>query len=275
MNERPLSSPRLLIVDDESDLRQFLHDLLVEEGYVVDLGATLDEALTFIDSHVYHLILTDLLAHSTDAPLRSALVIHAHARPTPVVALTGWNVSARDVASAGLTRLIAKPFDLTELLAAVASSVVTTLNAEQQRQAKALHHFCAALNTGDIDSALAVCDDTVCLYSPEQPSGEPPARICGRAACQDFLDAEQRARPNMRLDDYTIYPQAGGLALRYLKTWSAPTAPGARARAAGAITVQFSGERINQIHLWTRDPSWNDLPYSPDALPGEQDHRDE
>src|SRR5512146_220799 len=106
MNQGPLVPPRLLVVDDDSDLRGFLADFLLEEGYAVDTAATLDEALALIDLRLYHLVLTDLLAHSVTTPLSSALTILAHARPTPVVALTGWNISADDVKRAGLPRLI-------------------------------------------------------------------------------------------------------------------------------------------------------------------------
>ncbi len=120
----PVTPPtRLLVIDDDGDLRLFLRDLLTEEGYEVDLSATLDEALALLETRVYHLIITDLLAHSPSDPLRTALTLRDFAHPTPVAALTGWNVSAEEVAREGLVRLIPKPFDLDELLDAVAASV--------------------------------------------------------------------------------------------------------------------------------------------------------
>ncbi len=273
MNERSLSSPRLLVVDDESDLRLFLQDLLTEEGYLVDISATLDEALALIDAHVYHLIVTDLLMHSTTAPLRSALAIHMRARPTPVMALTGWNISAAEVARAGLARLIAKPFDLTDLLAAIASSVETRLSAEQQRQAETLRRYCGAFNAGDLGASLATCVDGVRLYPSDKSLGELEPVVAGRDACLAYLEGLRRAHPEPRLEDYLIYPHPKGLALRYLMSWLAQETPSGRTSVAGALAVQFSGERISQISMLTRDP-WDAFPPPTDTLPDEQDCSD-
>jgi CheY-like chemotaxis protein len=273
MNERSLSSPRLLIVDDESDLRLFLQDFLMEEGYRVDISATLDEALALIDAHVYHLIVTDLLMHSTAAPLRSALAIYTRAHPTPVIALTGWNLSAAEVARAGLTRLIAKPFDLTEFLAAIAASVETRLSAEQQRQAETLRRYCDAFNAGDLGASLATCVDGVRLYPSDKSLGEPAPVIAGHDACLTYLEGLRRARPDLRLEDYVIYPHPKGLALRYLMSWSTPETPNGRASVAGALAVQFNSERISQISMRTRGP-WDALPPPTDTLPDEQDCTD-
>lgn len=274
MNERSLSPARLLVVDDESDLRLFLRDLLTEEGYVVDSAATLSEALSLIDTHVYHLILTDLLLHSTAAPLRSALAIHTRARPTPVVALTGWNISAAEVTRAGLARLIAKPFDLTELLALIASSVEIRLSAEQQRQAETLRRYCAALSAGDLDASLAACADDVQLCPFDETPGESGPIVAGRAACRSYLDGLLRAQPDMRLEESLIYPQATGLALRYLKSWSAPGAPDGRASASGAFAARFSGEHISQISVLTRDSSSEAFTPPTASLPNRQDCQD-
>jgi CheY-like chemotaxis protein len=273
MNKRSLSSPRLLIVDDESDLRLFLQDLLMEEGYQVDISATLDEALALIDAHVYHLIVTDLLMHSTAAPLRSALAIYTRARPTPVMALTGWNISAAEVARAGLTRLIAKPFDLTEFLAAIAATVETRLSAEQQRQAETLRCYCDAFNAGDLGASLATCVDGVRLYPPDKSLGEPEPVVAGRDACLTYLEGLRRAHPDLRLEEYLTYPHPKGLALRYLMSWSTPETPNGRTSVAGALAVQFNGERISQISMLTRGP-WDAFPPPTDTLPDEQNCTD-
>ncbi len=155
------SPPRVLVIDDDSDLRLFLYDLLVEEGYRVDVGATLDEALALINAQVYHLILTDLLTHSLDDPLRSAVTVRQAAYPTPVIALTGWNITSADVTRAGLARLIPKPFDLTDLLAAITSCVETAPDAEEQRQTETLARKHEAISARKRDDCVALCAEDV------------------------------------------------------------------------------------------------------------------
>lgn len=260
MNERPLSSVRLLVVDDDNDLRAFMQDLLIEEGYDVDVGATMDEALALLDTRLYHLVLTDLLSHSISAPLRSAVTILAHARPTPVAALTGWTISPKEVTRAGLACLIPKPFDLSDLLAVIASYVEPRLSAEQQRQAETLRRFCDGINAGNPSESLSVCADDIRIIGPQNPLGESGATAAGQTTCRAFIEDALRGQPSLRVDDYMVYPHDHGLALRYQKSWSASGMPSGRATASGAMFVQFSDGRISQIELQSGALVWTDLP---------------
>lgn len=274
MSERPHLSSRLLVVDDDNDLRLFLQDLLTEEGYQVDTAATLDEALALIHAHVYHLVVTDLLAHSATLPLRSALIILAHARPTPVAALTGWNITAAEVTRVGLARLIAKPFDLTDLLTTVASSVEPAFSAEQQRRADVFRHFCESFNADDLDAALAICANDLRIAPPDQPSNESSPPIIGREACRVYLEDERRVKPDSRLAEYLVFPHPDGLAVRYRKTWFSPESPAEPHSATGAFTVHFSGERISAIIIQSLDAAWSALPPETAHLPGAQDRQE-
>jgi CheY-like chemotaxis protein len=271
MNDRPLSPTRLLVVDDDNDLRVFLQDFLIEEGYEVDVGATMDEALSLIDTKLYHLILTDLLSHSSVTPLRSALTISTHARPTPVAALTGWNISAAEVKRAGLVELIAKPFDLTDLLATVSAHVEMRLTPDQRRHAEALRQFCDAINAGDVEACLAVCVDDLRINAPDNPLGEPAEPLAGRIECSRFIRSILRSEPAMRFDDYLIYPHDRGLALRYQKSWSASGLPGDRATMSGAMFVQFTDGRIGQINMQAPDLAWSAFPSSSSTIGRQQD----
>lgn len=272
MVEHVASPPRLLVVDDDCDLRAFLQDLLTEEGYHVDVGATLDEALALIDAHVYHLILTDLLTHSLSDPLRSAATVQQYAYPTPVMALTGWNVSAAEVAHAGLIRLISKPFDLDDLLATVASCLETPLSAEQARQAEVVCHYCEAFNAHDFDTCLAVCAEGVSFYPSTPPFAEPAGPVVGRASMRAQLQRLLQRAPDVRIDDYLIHPRSIGLALRCVKSWVSPATPDGRATMLASMIFQFDGERISQISLRMDGQSWHipnfDLLTAPSAQLG-------
>ncbi|MGH2502402.1 MAG: response regulator [Ktedonobacterales bacterium] len=256
MSQRPLSPPRLLVVDDDNDLRGVLQDFLTDEGYVVDSAASLDEALALIDTRLYHLIITDLLAHSTTTPLSSALAILDQARPTPVVALTGWDLSAEEVEGTGLLRLIRKPFDLGELQQTLEGCLAATQSAEQQRQEAVARQFFEQLTTGDVASALALCVDDLRMY----PSGASGARRApaaeparGRAASRTYLLGRAPSYPEVRLDEYVAFPQPKGLAMRYLLSWQAPDEPVSRRQMSGAIAFEFRDARISQVTLNDRE----------------------
>lgn len=251
MNQGPLVPPRLLVVDDDSDLRGFLADFLLEEGYAVDTAATLDEALALIDLRLYHLVLTDLLAHSVTTPLSSALTILAHARPTPVVALTGWNISADDVKRAGLPRLIRKPFDLGDLLKTLEACVTITLTPERQRQEATALQFYTALTSGDSAGAFSLCasDLRVSIAGAARASDAPARAIRGQEAGRAYLEERLAGYPHARMEDHITFPQPNGLALRYLLSWQPSEEPGDRARVISAAYLQFRGARISQITL--------------------------
>lgn len=271
MAERMPLPPRLLVIDDDSDLRLFLQDLLTEEGYVVDVAASLDEALMLLDSHVYHLVLTDLLTHSSNDPLRSAITVRDCAYPTPVAALTGWSISSEEVARAGLARLIPKPFDLSDLLTSIKVCLVKSFNAEQLRQMETLGRYCRALATRDLDACVSLCtEDVHCHLSAETP-GEPGDMAVGRAAFRTALERRLGLSPDLTIDDYLIHPLAGGLAMRCVTSWEEPHVPDDRMTAAAAMVFHFDGDRISQISLRLDGQRWRDL--IPEAIysPGAQD----
>lgn len=252
MSQRLLSPPHLLVVDDDSDLRGVLQDFFTDEGYVVDSAASLDEALALIDTRLYHLIITDLLAHSAAAPLSSALTILDQARPTPVVALTGWDVSAEEVEGTGLLRLIRKPFDLGELQKELEACLAITPSAEQQRQEAIAQQFCERLASGDVASALALCGDDLRMYlsgASGQRTGTPAASTQGRAASRAYLLGRAASYPQARLDECIAFPQPKGVAIRYLLSWQASDETEARRQMSGAVTFAFRGARISQVTL--------------------------
>lgn len=258
----PASPPtRLLVVDDDSDLRHFLRDLLTEEGHVVDLSAKLEEALALLDTHVYHLILTDLLLHSPTDPLRTAITLRDFAYPTPVAALTGWNVSTEEAERAGLARLIAKPFDLDDLVTIVADCVELAYSPEQQRQAETLGRLCAAFDASDVEALMALCvpdvraADILARPAPDAQS----VALVGQTAVGAALRRLLAGAPETRLDDYLIFPQPSGLALRFVRSWRDATAPGGRATRATSALFQFQGERISEINLLVGARRWSEV----------------
>ncbi|HET6881300.1 MAG TPA: response regulator transcription factor [Pirellulales bacterium] len=108
---------RVLIVEDEPDLRRVLARVLAEEGYTVDVAAHGDEGLTKARAFDYQAIVLDLML-----PRVSGLDLLSELRrrkATPVLILTARDTLADRVRGLdlGADDYLTKPFDLKELQA--------------------------------------------------------------------------------------------------------------------------------------------------------------
>ena len=112
----------LLIVDDESAIRDVLVDFFSERGYVVTSAVSGAAALAAIREQTPTVVLLDLQLPGT---LSGMDVLKAVAATVPVIVITG-NVdpeSGRSVLAAGAFDYVSKPFDLMYLDTAVATAV--------------------------------------------------------------------------------------------------------------------------------------------------------
>ncbi len=108
---------RILVVDDEADLREILQCNLENAGYIADTAASAEEALELLSSE-HDLILLDVMMGGM-----SGLKMAEHLRKeignnTPIIFLTAKG-SENDLLtgfSAGADDYIAKPFSLQEVL---------------------------------------------------------------------------------------------------------------------------------------------------------------
>ncbi|MGA3044920.1 MAG: response regulator, partial [Bryobacteraceae bacterium] len=115
-----LASPekgRVLVVDDELDIREGLETLLSLEGYSVDLAANGTEGLRKIESRAYDLVLLDLMM-----PDRSGMdVLHevrGRDRETPIFMITAYGSveAAVEALKLGANDYFSKPWDNEKLL---------------------------------------------------------------------------------------------------------------------------------------------------------------
>ena len=61
-----MSSPHVLVVDDEADIRALIQDILTDEGYGVTVAANAGEARTARTKRKFDLILLDIWMPDTD-----------------------------------------------------------------------------------------------------------------------------------------------------------------------------------------------------------------
>jgi len=61
-----MSNARILVVDDEADIRELVQEILSEEGYAVDVAANAAEARAACARQVPDLVLLDIWMPDTD-----------------------------------------------------------------------------------------------------------------------------------------------------------------------------------------------------------------
>jgi CheY-like chemotaxis protein len=108
--------PTLLLVEDDSDLRDALVDILIAEGHTVAATANGDEALAWLEAHPSPaLVLVDLWTPRKDSwRLLDTLRREPRFADLPVVA-----ISSSEERHPAIREVLAKPFDREALLAGV------------------------------------------------------------------------------------------------------------------------------------------------------------
>jgi two-component system response regulator PilR (NtrC family) len=130
---------RVLVVDDEADIRELLDMTLSRMGLDADCAATVAEARRMLDSSHYQLCLTDMRLPDGDG-LELVRYIGEHCRDIPVAVITahGNMENAVSALKAGAFDYVAKPVSLEQLRALVKS--VLNLPTQPAGQGQATAH---------------------------------------------------------------------------------------------------------------------------------------
>ncbi len=110
-------APRILVVDDDPDIRENLSDILTDLGYHVDIASDGPSALELVDRQAYDVALLDLKMPGMDgvALYREIKKRHAGTVSMIVTAFAGA-ATAEEALSAGAWKVLAKPVDFPKLL---------------------------------------------------------------------------------------------------------------------------------------------------------------
>jgi two-component system response regulator PilR (NtrC family) len=118
------SIPRVLVVDDEPDLRELLELTLVRMGLDVDSAATVSEARAALSNTTYALCLTDMrLPDGSGMELVEAIGREFPATPVAVLTAFGSTDNAVAALKAGAFDYLSKPVALDHLRQLVTSAV--------------------------------------------------------------------------------------------------------------------------------------------------------
>jgi two-component system response regulator PilR (NtrC family) len=128
-----MSSPRILVVDDEADLRELLEITLLKMGLDVDSAATLKEARAHLSQQAYALVLTDMRLPD-GLGLELVREVAASYKSTPIAVITAYGSADNAVVAlkAGAFDYVSKPVVLEDLRTMVQSALRLPAAAPEQ-----------------------------------------------------------------------------------------------------------------------------------------------
>jgi sigma-B regulation protein RsbU (phosphoserine phosphatase) len=168
---------KVLVVDDQPDVREALRLLLKGAGYGIETVASPDDALAAAADRDYDLIVVDMNftrdTTSGEEGLRLVDHLHARRRDVPIVAMTGWSTIelAVEAMHRGACDFVPKPWDNNHFLSVIQKhlnappdplAVELAIARKVQRKLLPQPHFnaygldceCASLAAGEIGGDL-------------------------------------------------------------------------------------------------------------------------
>ena len=138
---------QILVVDDESVLRNFLHDALVAKGYHVTAASNGKDALALIREHDYDVVISDVVMPGIDGLELVSLAKDARPR-CDVVLVTAYGTvdRAADAMERGASDFIMKPLHVDQvhfvIQRVLAQRRLRELNSARFERGIAEHTFC-------------------------------------------------------------------------------------------------------------------------------------
>src|SRR5512139_431546 len=123
---------RVLVVDDEPMVRETLGQVLVEEGYVVDLAVDGESALDRVRAARPDAILLDLMMPGMNGrQFLQALRSDPAYEKVPVLLMTAVHGLEVNLTTLGASEVVEKPFNTDELLGKIALAVYRSRDANK------------------------------------------------------------------------------------------------------------------------------------------------
>src|SRR2546422_1746701 len=133
----PESLGRVLVIDDEAEIRESLETLLQLEGYAVSSAASGREGLTLLGERTFDIVLLDLALPDKNG-MDVLAEIHMLNPLQPVIMITAYGTVENAVRAmqSGATNFIQKPWDNEKLLADVRAAVARQRAEEEKVKLK-------------------------------------------------------------------------------------------------------------------------------------------
>ena len=183
-----MTSSQVLVVDDESDIRALIQDILSDEGYGVTVAADAEEARTARADHKFDLILLDIWMPDTDGITLLREWSEGGDLVCPVVIMSGHGTvdTAVEATRLGAFDFVEKPLSLAKLL----RTVEAALESAEKTSTSARRMLPSLLAPVGRSKLMQTLRDKVQQYAQHDASvllsGEPGT---GRSAFARYLHA--------------------------------------------------------------------------------------
>src|SRR6186997_2403021 len=133
----PSSRGKVLVIDDELDIREGLELLLTSEGYTAELAQNATEGLQKLESGTYDLVLLDLMM-----PDRSGMEVlqevRQRDRETPIFMITAYGSveAAVNALKFGANDYFSKPWDNEKLIIEIGRMIALRRRESENTQLK-------------------------------------------------------------------------------------------------------------------------------------------
>ena len=181
-----MQKSRILIVDDEADIRELLSLTLQRMGLETDCAAGEFEATQLMQKHGYDLCLTDMRLPDGDG-LKLLEHVGQHYASTPVAVITAHGSAENAVAAlkAGAFDYLAKPVSLNQLRALVRSALMLPRPNQPKKNGE---------KDPDIESFPVLLGDSMLMQQTRQmidklARSQAPVHISGESGCGKELAA--------------------------------------------------------------------------------------
>jgi two-component system, NtrC family, response regulator PilR len=137
MNSRQGGAEKILVVDDEKSMREFLEIMLEKDGYEVSCAESGAEALKAIRQHKFDLLITDIRMKPIDG-LEVLRQCKAMSPSTAVIIISAFASAETAVVAMkeGAYDYLPKPFKIDEMRSAITNALLSTKGEESARDAQ-------------------------------------------------------------------------------------------------------------------------------------------
>ena len=185
------ADPRLLVVDDEPDLRTLYEMTLLREGFALDSAGTVEDALELLGSRRYDAVITDMrLPDGSGLDILRWLEQQGRSERALVITAYGSAENAVEALKAGAYDYLTKPVDLRQFRMVVASALGRAPKAE----GTVPRPFSSApAGSSAASSAVAPAPVSATAYAPTTPGAFDP--MASRASAESAPVSRAAAAP--------------------------------------------------------------------------------
>lgn len=156
----PTPSPRVLVIDDEPQVRTFLAEALTEEASCIELACDMETGVGAISSSDFDVVLCDV--HMPGMPGTELLKLATHCHWDLSVILMTGRPELPDMLSSirfGAADFLLKPFSISDVSSAVKNSYQRLCLKRQERAHSELLDDTVRMRTRDLEVALRQLDE--------------------------------------------------------------------------------------------------------------------